>query len=156
MRILVPLLFVFLFSPFIFLLCESADPVPKPWPEQFHALMYTNFTENGKLLIVDLWYDFPNGRNFNIQQRQLSDVVYDLEWDNGTSFYYTLGDRGSCRRVTFPVGVPLPDFLSDATYLGRVSTDGFLCDLWQKLEFIWYYEDVETRRPVRWDFSGGE
>ncbi|CAA6667822.1 unnamed protein product [Spirodela intermedia] len=100
-------------------------------------MMHTNFTDTGKLVIDDLWYDLG---------------LYDLEWDNGTSFYYTLGLGGTCRLATFPVGILRPDFLSDASYLGRVSTDGFLCNLWQKLDFIWYYEDVATKRPIRWDF----
>ncbi|MQM09255.1 hypothetical protein Taro_042129 [Colocasia esculenta] len=133
-----------------------SDPTPARWPEQFHSLMYMNVSAAGKLYIVDLWYDWPNGRNFNIMQQQLSDVLYDLEWDNGTSFYYTLGPQGSCLPRRFPVGIPRPDFLQEgATYLGRVTTDGFLCDLWVKLDFIWYYEDVATKRPVRWDFFDG-
>ncbi|XP_078432484.1 uncharacterized protein At4g14100-like [Wolffia australiana] len=146
---------IFVLLVFTRAICKGEDPIPKPWPEQFHAMLYVNLTTTGKLQIDDLWYDLPNGRNFNILQGQLSEVLYDLEWDNGTSFYYTLGDGGTCRRVSFPVGLLRPDFLSDATYLGRVNTDGFLCDLWQKLDFIWYYEDVASKRPVRWDFFTG-
>ena len=81
--------------------------------------------------------------------------MYDVEWDNGTSFYYTLGEAGSCRVVNFEVGIPRPDFLDGAEYLGTQVTDGFLCNVWEKVDFIWYYEDVLTRRPVRWDFYDG-
>ncbi|MQL81948.1 hypothetical protein Taro_014411 [Colocasia esculenta] len=133
----------------------AAPPTPAPWPEQFHALLYTNLSSTGKIRVDDLWYDWTNRRNLFMMQQQLSDLLYDVEWDNGTSFYYTLGDPGSCLTRHFPVGVLRPDFLQGSTYLGRVHADGFLCDLWQKLDFIWYYEDVATGRPVRWDFYDG-
>nr|XP_043628732.1 uncharacterized protein At4g14100-like isoform X2 [Erigeron canadensis] len=127
-------------------------PIPTPWPEQFHALLFMNLTST-HLQLSDLWYDWPKGRNVNIFQKQLSILLYDIEWNNGTSFYYTLGEDGECQMVDFGVGIPRPDFLTDgAHYLGRVVTDGFLCDVWEKVDFIWYYEDVITKRPVRWDF----
>ncbi|KAM0934808.1 hypothetical protein DsansV1_C30g0214371 [Dioscorea sansibarensis] len=34
-------------------------------------------------------------------------------------------------------------------------TVGFLCNLWTKLDFLWYWEDVDTQMPVRWDFFNG-
>ncbi|KAF3452828.1 hypothetical protein FNV43_RR03261 [Rhamnella rubrinervis] len=129
-------------------------PTPTPWPEQFHALLYMNLSTT-RLQMSDLWYDWPRGRNVNIFQKQLGEVLYDVEWDNGTSYYYTLGEEGSCRVMHFEVGIPLPDFMEGAEYLGTQVTDGFLCYLWQKVDFIWYYEDVLTRRPVRWDFYDG-
>lgn len=81
--------------------------------------------------------------------------MYNVEWNNGTSFYYTLGEYGSCDVVHYGIGIPRPDFLDGATYLGTRFTDGFLCNLWEKLDFVWYYEDVQTKKPVRWDFSDG-
>ncbi|PKI42817.1 hypothetical protein CRG98_036796 [Punica granatum] len=101
------------------------DPVPAAWPEQFHALLLMN--SSGALSLIDLWYDWPNGRNFNIIRDQLSSsLYYDLEWNNGTSFYYRL-DSGSeqCRTLHFEV------------------------------DFIWYYEDVVGKRPVKWVFYTG-
>ncbi|KAK9073907.1 hypothetical protein SSX86_006501 [Deinandra increscens subsp. villosa] len=130
------------------------EPTPTPWPEQFHALLYMNLTST-HLQLSDLWYDWPNGRNVNIFQKQLGELLYDIEWNNGTSFYYTFGADAECQIYDFGVGIPRPDFLDGAQYLGRVVTDGFLCDLWEKVDFIWYYEDVVTRRPVRWDFYDG-
>ncbi|KAI3827597.1 hypothetical protein L1987_01675 [Smallanthus sonchifolius] len=130
------------------------EPTPTPWPEQFHALLYMNLTTT-HLQLSDLWYDWPKGRNVNIFQKQLGILLYDIEWNNGTSFYYTLGADAQCQMVDFGVGIPRPDFLDGARYLGRVVTDGFLCDLWEKVDFIWYYEDVLTKRPVRWDFYDG-
>lgn len=81
----------------------ETEPVPAVWPEQFHALMLMN--KSGSLEIVDLWYDWVNGRNFNIIQKQLGKLTYDLEWNNGTSFYYTLDDSRTCRTVHFEVSL---------------------------------------------------
>lgn len=140
------------------LLCHCSysiqTPTPTPWPEQFHALLYMNLSA-GNLQMSDLWYDWPRGLNANIIQKQLGEVLYDVEWDNGTSYYYTLGEGGGCRVMYFEVGIVRPDFLDGAEYLGTQVTDGFLCHVWEKVDFIWYYEDVLTRRPVRWDFYDG-
>ncbi|XP_024025632.1 uncharacterized protein At4g14100 isoform X1 [Morus notabilis] len=161
-------------SPIIFLtlnlstICLSSpppaaeNPIPTRWPEQFHALLFMNFTPTGELHLADLWYDWPRGRNVNIHQNQLAKkLLFAVEWNNGTSFYYTLGnggdgDGGTCDVTQFEVGIPRPDFLAEgAEYLGTQVTDGFLCHVWEKADFIWYYEDVLTRRPVRFDFSDG-
>ncbi|KAF8392945.1 hypothetical protein HHK36_021185 [Tetracentron sinense] len=133
---------------------ESLAPSPQPWPERFHALLYMNLTST-RLQITDLWYDWPKGRNINIIQKQLGELLYDVEWNNGTSFYYTLGANGTCETILFEVGIPRPDWLNGATYLGTDYTDGFLCNVWEKVDFISYYEDVATKRPVRWDFYDG-
>ncbi|CAA6668314.1 unnamed protein product [Spirodela intermedia] len=103
-----------------------SSPAPAPWPPQFHAILYANYS--GALSIIDLWYDWPNA----------GELLYDLEWDNGTSFYYNLDASRRCRTMRFPVAV-----------------DGFLCNVWEKADFITYYEDVATRRPVRWVFYTG-
>lgn len=131
-------------------------PTPTPWPERFHALMYMNLSD-GRLQISDLWYDWPAGRNVNLMQKQLGVLLHDVEWDNGTSFYYTLGPGGHSRTMQFSVGIPRRDFMAaGSTYLGLRHTDGFLCHLWEKVDFIWYYEDATTRLPVRWDFYDGQ
>lgn len=141
--------------------CESSSsstptPTPTPWPEQFHALLFMNLTSSMHLQITDLWYDWPKGRNVNIIQKQLGELLYDIEWNNGTSFYYTLGGtNATCKVMHFEVGIPRPDFLDGAVYLGTQVTDGFLCNVWEKVDFIWYYEDVISNRPVRWDFYDG-
>ncbi|KAL6880693.1 hypothetical protein ACP4OV_012258 [Aristida adscensionis] len=135
----------------------GGDPVPTPWPEQFHAVLFTNLTKKGgRLQLVDLYYDWPGGRNLNLIRDQLSgDPTYDVEWTNGTSYYF---DSASCRTIHFPVGILPPDWLAagaGAVYLGRESVDGFDCHVWTKVDFIWYYEDVATGRPVRWNFFTG-
>lgn len=133
---------------------DDAAPVPTPWPEQFHAVMFTNLTESGgQLQVIDLYYDWPRGRNLNLIRNQLSgDPKYDVEWTNGTSYIF---DSASCRTIRFPVGILPPNWLHGAVYLGRESTDGFDCHVWTKVDFIWYYEDVVTHRPVRWNFFTG-
>ncbi|KAI3410872.1 uncharacterized protein J3R85_018302 [Psidium guajava] len=133
----------------------ESDPTPTPWPHQFHSVLVMNYT--GSLQLIDLWYDWPNGRNFNIIRDQLSaSLLYDLEWNNGTSFFYTLdGESPSCRSVQLEVGILRPGWLEGASYLGRRRVDGFLCDGWEKADFIRYYEDVETKRPVHWRFYTG-
>lgn len=131
----------------------DANPTPAPWPPQFYSLLYENI--NGSNRIVDLWYDWPNGRNLNIIQEQLGKRLYDLEWDNGTSFYYTLDAAQECITRHFEVGILRPDWLDGANYLGQRQVDGFLCNVWEKVDFIWYYEDVVTKRPVYWRFFNG-
>lgn len=131
------------------------DPVPAVWPEQFHALLMMNYS--GNLSLIDLWYDWPNGRNFNIVRDQLSSsLLYDLEWNNGTTFFYRL-DPGleHCRTAQLEVGILRRNWLDGATYLGQSRVNGFLCNVWEKVDFIWYYEDVATKRPVQWIFYTG-
>ncbi|XVF57869.1 hypothetical protein PTKIN_Ptkin07bG0017300 [Pterospermum kingtungense] len=132
---------------------QDQDPTPTPWPHQFHSILAMNYS--GILSIIDLWYDWTNGRNFNIIQHQLGNVLYDLEWNNGTSFLYTLDSSKQCSTAQLEVGVLRPNWLDGATYLGQKHVDGFLCNVWQKVDFIWYYEDVVTKRPVHWVFYTG-
>ena len=111
--------------------------------------MYQNRT--GKLSTIDLWYDYPNGRNLNLIQKQLGVLTHDVEYTNGTSFYYEL-EQGTCKKITFAVGILRPDWLSGATYIGTENIDGFKCNVWEKVDFIRYWEDVESQRPVSWLF----
>ncbi|XP_073004113.1 uncharacterized protein At4g14100 [Typha latifolia] len=147
------LLFVFLLSSLLNY-SFALEPAPTPWPLQFHAVLFMNYSK--ELSLIDLWYDWPKGRNFNIIQDQLGGPpIYDLEWNNGTSFVYTLAPPLSCHSVQLEVGILRPNWLDGAEYLGREVVDGFLCNVWTKAEFITYYEDVETKRPVSWIFYTG-
>ncbi|KAL2462286.1 Uncharacterized protein Adt_45706 [Abeliophyllum distichum] len=112
-------------------------------------------SSKGLLQIDDLWYDFPNGRNFNIIQNQLGRKLYSLEWNNGTSYYYTLDSDKVCSSKHDPVGILRPNWLDGANYLGQQNKDGFLCNVWEKADIVWYYEDVITKRPVYWSFDTG-
>ncbi|KAL3347420.1 hypothetical protein AABB24_021206 [Solanum stoloniferum] len=87
---------------------SDPDPTPAPWPHQFHSILFVNF--NGSLSLIDLWYDWTNGRNFNIIQDQLGELLYDLEWNNGTVFRYTLdGDKKKCSSALIDVGILRPN-----------------------------------------------
>ncbi|KAJ0234390.1 hypothetical protein HA466_0274240 [Hirschfeldia incana] len=149
-----PILIILIFLVFA-QIATSADeqPVPAQWPDQFHALLFMNYS--GDLSMIDLWYDWPNGRNFNIIQEQLGGITYDLEWNNGTSFLYSLDDSKSCRSAQLEVGILRPNWLDGAEYLGQQHVNGFHCNVWEKVDFIWYYEDVQTKRPVQWIFYTG-
>ncbi|CAL1392113.1 unnamed protein product [Linum trigynum] len=131
----------------------AEDPTPTPWPLQFHSVLFMN--KSGILQMIDLWYDWPNGRNFNIIRDQLGKLTYDAEWNNGTSFMYTLDSDRECKTLYPGVGILRPNWLDGANYLGQRYIDGFLCNVWEKVDFIWYYEDVETKRPVHWVFYTG-
>ncbi|RCV12996.1 hypothetical protein SETIT_2G311600v2 [Setaria italica] len=133
-------------------------PSPTPWPERFHAVLFTNLTNYSSastgppLRITDLYYDWPRRRNLNLVRHQLSaDPLYDVEWNNGTAFYF---DSSTCRVVRFPVGVLPPWWLSGggAEYAGRAVSGGIDCHVWGKAGLIVYYEEAATGRPVRWDF----
>ncbi|CAM9610340.1 unnamed protein product [Choristocarpus tenellus] len=98
---------------------EAATPQPPIWPEKFHALLTQN--TSGDLAVVDLWYDFPGGRNLNIIQRQGSELdgpLWDNERQNGSTYYYTPA-TGDCNVIDMGVGVLRPEWLSEATYLGE-------------------------------------
>ncbi|KAK9277703.1 hypothetical protein L1049_007250 [Liquidambar formosana] len=138
---------------FSFVSSKSTDPTPTPWPDQFHSILFMNYS--GSLQLIDLWYDWTNGRNFNIIQDQLGKLLYDLEWNNGTSFFYTLDSSKECRTFQLEVGILRPNWLDGANYLGQRNVDGFLCNVWEKVDFIWYYEDVVSKRPVHWVFYTG-
>ncbi|XP_047052447.1 uncharacterized protein At4g14100-like [Lolium rigidum] len=143
----------------MFLLClqaahAAAGAAPKPtlWPHQFHATLVLDY--HGNLSIADLWYDWPRGLNLHIIRDQLAAdaPLYDAQWTNGTSFFYTPARR-ECRPVAVGVGILRPDWLaSGVAYVGRAPVGGFDCHVWTKADFITYYEDVATRRPVKWVF----
>nr|GEX10738.1 glycosyl transferase [Tanacetum cinerariifolium] len=111
--------------------------------------------KSGIIELIDLWYDWTNGRNFNIIQHQLGNILYDLEWNNGTSFFYTVDSDKTCSSAQLEVGILRPNWLDGGEYVGQKEVDGFLCNVWTKAEFITYYEDVVTKRPVSWVFYTG-
>lgn len=132
---------------------ESTDPIPEPWPHQFHAITIMNYTQG--LRKVDLWYDWPNKRYMHINQYQLGKTLYGVEWQNGTSFYFTLDSTQECTVRHFPVGILRPNWLEGSNYVGQKYKDGFLCNVWDKVGFLRYYEDAVTKIPVYWHFYDG-
>lgn len=69
-------------------------------------------------------------------------------YTNHTSYYFNL-EEGTCRTITFPVGILTPDWLAKATYLGKETVDAHETHVWTKADgFIEYYADVDTGLPV--------
>lgn len=124
---------------------------PTAWPEVFHATMLQN--RSSIVSLVDLYYDWPGGLNLNIIQSQLDrrGTLYDIEWNNHTSFYLNRENR-LCKRVVFPVGILPPTWLQGAEYLGESVVDGIDVRVFTKVDFITYYESIELKLPVRWVF----
>ena len=132
------------------------DPTPKPWPLQFHSTMIAKIENGTQLEILNLWYDWPNGISMSIVQKQLGKLLYGPEWNNGTSFFYALDSSEECRVTQFDVGIVRPNWIEGAKYVGQEYMDGFLCNVWNKVDFIIYYEDVVSKRPVAWFFVQGD
>jgi hypothetical protein len=125
------------------------DPQPPVWPQQFMATSLVN--RSGALSEVELAYDWPGGRNLLRIAKQQGSVLWDLEWTNGTSFYFDKQAK-TCKLIKMPVGILTPDWMANATYLGEETVDGFRCHKWTKVEFVDYWADATTGYPVRWTF----
>ena len=140
-----------------FATAACAEPKTPVWTAQFHAVLFQNRTGN-KLALVDLWYDWPGGRNFNIIHTQLGATLYDLELNSGEQYVW-FDNRQDCKHIHQPVGILPPDWLAHATYLGVESVDTFEVDHWTKgpwpttdRMFVHYYTDRATGHPVFWQF----
>lgn len=136
---------------------SSSPPSPPFWSSNFHARMSQE--RNGSLAITDLYYDFPRGRNINLIQGQHKAALWDNERGNGSTYYYT-PEKKQCKCIQMPAGLLRPDWLQGAVYNGTESIDNFDCHVWSQGDaipphtgyFVTYYEDVQTRFPVRWVF----
>lgn len=107
---------------------KLAAPV---WPQQFHAVLFQN--RSNILATVDLFYDYPNGRNLNIVRPQLGKggVLWDLDWNNKTSAFFDR-DAMTCRLEMTDAGLLPPNWLGDATNLGLAVIDGIVCSAWAR------------------------
>mmetsp|Transcript_6394 Transcript_6394/g.15295 ORF Transcript_6394/g.15295 Transcript_6394/m.15295 type:complete len:231 (+) Transcript_6394:43-735(+) len=132
------------------------DPTPPVWPQQFTAVLLQNRKDD--LSLTELWYDYEGGRNMNLIQSQLNlkGTLYDVEFNNKTSYYYNK-EAGTCRTIQFPVGILTPDWLAGAKYLGQrvihnITTNGFT----KADGFITYFSEAAPPfRPVQWRFFDG-
>jgi hypothetical protein len=102
-----------------------------------------------------LYYDWKLKANLNIISSQLGSqgTVWDLEWNNGTSFIFS-HDQPVCKTLHFDVGILTPDWLKDSKYLGQTAADNFVTNVWTKAKFINYYADQVSswlNRWLRWD-----
>jgi len=161
----------------------DAAPSPPVWPELFSAVLLQN--RSGALAQTELWYDLKRGANLNVIRPQLGGgpaaagpeggalggggATFDLELDSGESFVWrTAAPPGqhsaagagarvvSCRRLRFDVGILRPNWLADATHLGRTGVDGpFLADVYEKAGFIRYYAEAEDGKGEEPAGGGG-
>lgn len=71
--------------------------------------------------------------NLNLIASQLGKegTVWDVEWNNGTSFIFSR-DEPVCKTMHFEVGILTPDWLAGSTHLGQMETDTFVCHVWTK------------------------
>lgn len=127
----------------------TADPQPPVWPEQFTATLLVN--RSGSLAELELAYDWPGGRNLIRIGKQQGNVIWDVEWNNGSSFYIDKQAQ-TCKTLSMPVGILTPDWLGNATYLGEETVDNIPCHKWTKAKFVDYWADKATGIPVRWTF----
>jgi hypothetical protein len=67
--------------------CGSAiEPQPPLWPQQFTATLLQNL--NGSLAELTLAYDWPGGRNLNLIASEQGNVLWSVEWNNGSTYYF--------------------------------------------------------------------
>lgn len=132
----------------------AADvPTPTAWPIRFHALLVGSMT--GQPYVMNLWYDWEKGGNMLVIQRRMVTPYTDMEWTNGTSFFWDTVLQ-TCRKVDIEVGILRPDWLRDADFLGVKEKNGVACNAFSKADFIVYYEDAVTGYPVYWQFHSGK
>lgn len=130
-------------------LAQSSRPPYPVWPQQFTAEAIQS--QNGSLQYTTLYYDWPGGRNLILIQEQQGALTWDMEWTNGTSYFFNR-EANTCRELSFPVGVLRPEWLENATYLGIERVDNIECHKWTKSKFIDYWASTSTGNPVRWVF----
>ncbi|KAL7185523.1 hypothetical protein ACSBR2_027464 [Camellia fascicularis] len=60
-------------------------------------------------------------------------LTYDLEWNNGTSYVYTLDDSDlECQVLHVEVEILKPNWLNGANYLGQHYMDGFFFAMFRR------------------------
>ncbi|KAL7243046.1 hypothetical protein ACSBR1_015455 [Camellia fascicularis] len=109
---------------------------------------------NGTFQKMDLWYNWLNSRNFNIIQNQLGNkLTYDLEWNNDTSYVYTMDDSNlECQVLHVEVGILKPNWLDSSNYLSQHYMDGFFAMFERR---YWMKNSIE-RWMFQWVFLRDE
>ena len=126
---------------------------PPRWPDQFVLVQRRIPDDNTGNATTVTYYDWPRQANL-IQitpDNNETDVLWDLELGSKHSFYFRPAAR-SCHAIDFPVGILRPDWLSNATCLGKRTVNGRACIGWTKVAFIDYFADAVTMEPVSWYF----
>ena len=139
-------------------LAWPCGPEPPRWPVRFSILQRRIPDDGSGNATTTTYYDSEQGANLILisPDSNRSDVLWDLELDTRTSYYFT-PSRRSCTVMGFPVGILRPDWLSNATLLGArpcpFATDK-TCIGWTKSSFIDYYAyaDSASCEPAAWYF----
>lgn len=133
----------------------TCDETPV-WPEQF-TLVQRRIPDNETLgpatATTVTYYDWHAKANLIVitPDGAEADVLWDLELDSGHSYYFTPRAK-SCTPMSMPVGILRPDWLANATSLGRTQFNGRDVVAFTKADFIDYYADAATCAPVSWYF----
>eukprot|EP00630_Chrysocystis_fragilis_P007097 CAMPEP_0197388362 /NCGR_PEP_ID=MMETSP1165-20131217/1036_1 /TAXON_ID=284809 /ORGANISM="Chrysocystis fragilis, Strain CCMP3189" /LENGTH=183 /DNA_ID=CAMNT_0042913709 /DNA_START=25 /DNA_END=576 /DNA_ORIENTATION=- len=130
------------------------NTTPPVWPDRFVLVQrrIPDDQSSGNATTVT-YYDWPNQANLIVitEDRNESNVLWDLELGTGRSYYYYPLSR-ECTPMKFPVGILRRDWLANATFLGEQLFLGKQVLVWTKADFIDYYADAETCDPVSWYF----
>ena len=92
---------------------EGGNSTAPVWPRQLRATLLQN--RSNQLALVTLYYNFDAGRNYNVVVPQLDPAatMYDLEYGNGSTFYWFPGE-GRCSLIEMPVGILRPTWIGDS------------------------------------------
>ena len=133
--------------------CSSAPP----WPEQFVLVQRQIPDDNSGNATTVTYYDWKRQANLIVitPDANETDVLWDLELGTKQSYYFRPAAR-TCNPMKFPVGIIRPDWLANATCLGKTMVRGRWAIGWTKANFIDYYADVETAEPISWYFHTSE
>lgn len=84
----------------LFLLFATALSEPRVpiWPSRFALTAVQNRT--GNLALTSLYYDWARGGNLLVMDSQEGSRLWDMEWTNGTSFFF---DREVTRNLSSQV-----------------------------------------------------
>ena len=133
---------------------DCSSGLPPVWPPRF-TIVQRKIPDNASLGMSTTvtYYDWARGANLIVitPDADPSAVLFDLELNSRRSFYYT-PSTNSCTPMSFPVGILRPDWLANATFLGRSTRNGRPVLGWTKADFIDYYADPVTCEPVSWYF----
>mmetsp|Transcript_55490 Transcript_55490/g.119776 ORF Transcript_55490/g.119776 Transcript_55490/m.119776 type:complete len:207 (-) Transcript_55490:81-701(-) len=130
---------------------------PPTWPVRFRAEQRRVPTSDpnceANCSNVTTYYDWERQANLIIDQPDFGKdgPLWDLELGNHSS-YYVHPLKETCMYMHFQVGILRPDWLQNATYMGKSTIQGVSVHGWTKVDFIDYYASVEDCSPVSWYF----
>jgi hypothetical protein len=64
-------------------------------------------------------------------------------------------DMSQCTTRHIPYGILTRDWLKNATFEGLTTWRGVPCEKWGKANFITYYAETTSQKPVAWVFFNG-